>query len=82
MRSVIRIFQNLLLEKCETFCEGLTKNVNEAAKKREHSGMFPNAVWTDCQKYLYCYLFGTLMVTIESQWNSAAENHCEQDPGM
>ena len=53
MRSVIRYFQKLLCsvchffvctvwwwEKCETFCAVLTKNVNEAAKKRDGGGFF------------------------------------------
>ena len=42
--------------------------------------MLPNRVCADWQKYLYCYLSGTVMVTIENQWYSA-ETHCNQSPG-
>ena len=39
--------------------------------------MFPNRLWADWKKYLYCYLSGTVMVTIENQWYSN-ETHCDQ----
>ena len=42
--------------------------------------MFLNRLWADWQKYLYCYLSGTVMVTIENQLYSA-ETHCDQSPG-
>ena len=42
--------------------------------------MFLNGVWEDWQKYLYCYLSGTKMVTIESQWNYI-EFYSDQGPG-
>ena len=42
--------------------------------------MLLNRLWADWQKYLYCYLSGTVLVTVESQCYSA-ETHCEQDPG-
>ena len=41
------------------------------------TGMLLNRLWADWQKYLYCYLSGTVLVTIESQCYSA-ETHCEQ----
>ena len=43
--------------------------------------MLLNRLWADWQKYLYCYLSGTVLVTIESQCYSA-ETHCEQGPGL
>ena len=42
--------------------------------------MLPNRVCADWQKYLYCYLSGTVMVTIENQWYSN-ETHCDQGTG-
>ena len=36
--------------------------------------------WFVSLDILYCYLSGTVMVTIESQWLSA-ETHSEQGPG-
>ena len=42
--------------------------------------MLLNRLWAGWQKYLYCYLSGTVLVTIESQCYSA-ETHCEQGPG-
>ena len=42
--------------------------------------MLLNRLRADWQKYLYCYLSGTVLVTIESRWYSA-ETHCEQGPG-
>ena len=66
-------------EKCETFCAVLTKNVNEAAKKRDRLGWFLMESGQTGSS-LYCFLSGTAMVTIVSQWYSA-ETHCEQDPG-
>ena len=44
------------------------------------TGMFPNRLWADWQKYLYCYVSGTVLATIESRWY-CAETHCEQGPG-
>ena len=45
------------------------------------TAMFLNGVWADWQMYLYCYLSGTVMVPIESQWYSA-ETHCEPGPEL
>ena len=43
--------------------------------------MFLNRLRADWQKYLHFYLTGSVMVTIESRWNSA-ETHCDHGPGF
>ena len=45
------------------------------------TGMFLNGVLAHWQKYLYCCLSGTVMVTNESQWYSN-ETHSDQGPGI
>ena len=49
-------------------------------RKKGQTGMLPNRVCADWQKYLDCYLSGTVMVTIENQWYSN-ETHCDQGTG-
>ena len=58
----------------------LTNNKNDAAKKKKQTGIFLNRLWADWQIHLHCYLSGTVLVTIESQWYSA-ETHCDLGTG-
>ena len=43
--------------------------------------MCPNRLWADWQKYLYCFLSGTVMVTLDFEWYSN-ETHCDQSTGV
>ena len=67
-------------QKSETFCEVLAKNKNKAAEKRDRLGYFLVESWQAGKKFLYCYLFGTVMVTIGCQWSSA-ETQCHHGSG-
>ena len=49
-------------------------------RRKKQTGIFLNRLWADWQIYLHCYLSGTVLVTIESQWYSA-ETHCDLGTG-
>ena len=59
----------------------LTNNVNDAAMKKDRLGCCLIEFAQTGKKYLYCYLSGRVMVTIENQGYSN-ETHCDQATGI